>query len=306
MKTTPTQKRLAIIGFGSLGQACAKAIANDAQLKLGGVVRQAQHIRQSLPEPFQNINVVSHISELGELDAALICVPTQQAFATAHDILQRGTAIVECANLHSQAFHEHKEMLDRVAIHHKTTAVVGAGWDPGALSVFRGLFALLTPKGHTETILRPGINLHHSALAHAVKGVHKAMSTELRTNGGELQRYVYVELEQGADFSRIEQTILSDPLFLDSTTQVFAVDDISTLEDEGHGVLLERRGSAAGSGHQLLLLESRCSDTALAAQVMVAAARTLPSRGHRAYSLFDLPLSALWGELRDSAEADWT
>ena len=173
------------------------------------------------------------------------------------------------------------------------------------MSVFRALFALLTPKGHTETSLRPGINLHHSALAHAVEGVHRAMSTELRTHSGELQRYVYVKLEQGADFEQVEQAILGDPLFLDSTTQVFAVDDIATLEDEGHGVLLERRGSAAGSGHQLLLLESRCSDTALAAQVMVAAAHTLPSRGHRAYSLLDLPLSALWGEPRENAEADW-
>ena len=298
-------KRIAIIGFGLLGQACAKAIGNDAALRLVGVVRQPHHVHEPLAEPFQHLTTVSHISELGQLDAALICVPTQHALGIAHDIMQHGTAIVECANIHGQAFLDHKEKLDRFAILYKTTAIVGAGWDPGAVSIFRSLFAVLTPKGHTDFNLRPGINLHHSSLVHTIAGVRKAMSTELRTNDGRLQRYVYVEMERGADFAQIEQAILGDPLFLDSTTQVFAVDDITTLEDEGHGVLLERRGSAAGSSHQLLLLESRCCVTALAAQIMIAAAHTLPSHGHHAFSLFDLPLSTLWGELRKTAEAEW-
>ncbi len=46
MKTAVAQTRLAIIGFSKLGQACTKAIANDVQLKLVGVVRQPQHVRQ--------------------------------------------------------------------------------------------------------------------------------------------------------------------------------------------------------------------------------------------------------------------
>ena len=127
MKSTTAQTRLAIIGFGELGQACARAIANDTTLKLVGVVRQPQHANRPLAEPFQNLTVVSHINELDNVDAALICVPTALAFATAHDILQHGIAIVECSELHGQAFHEYKERLDRVAIHHKTTAIVGAG-----------------------------------------------------------------------------------------------------------------------------------------------------------------------------------
>lgn len=40
-----TQTRLAIVGFGRLGQACARAIALDERLVLTGIVRIAGHER---------------------------------------------------------------------------------------------------------------------------------------------------------------------------------------------------------------------------------------------------------------------
>ena len=86
---------------------------------------------------------------------------------------------------------------------------------------------------------------------------------------------------------------------------VFPVESVAALEDEGHGVFMERRGAAAGCGHQLFLLEARFSKLALTAEVMLAAARALPGCKARAYGLFDLPLGRLWGELRDRAEKEW-
>ena len=295
--------RLAIIGFGKLGKACAQVIQTDDQADLVGIVR---HTPESpLPPPFNDIPTETHISGLVPVDAALICVPIESVAGVAHDLLQQGIPIVECASLHGDAFEEHFQEIDRIARHHKVAAIVGAGWDPGVLSVFRSLFALLTPKGHTEITRRPGVNLHHTTVARAIPGVREALVTELRTSTDKTQRYVYVEIENGADLEQIEQAICSDPLYLNEETLVIPVDSVTTLEEEGHGVLMERRGVSGITAHQLMLLEARYSEPALAAAVMVAAARTLNRYGNRAYSLFELPLDALWGRLHEQARKEW-
>jgi diaminopimelate dehydrogenase len=297
--------RLAIIGFGRLGKACAQAVMEDEQFTLAGIVRRPEQTTQSLSAPFQDVPVAAHISELKQVDAALVCVPTEGTIGVAHDLLQHRIPIIECATLHGEEFLAHKREIDRIASHHKVLAIVGAGWDPGALSLFRSLFALLSPKGFTEISRRPGISLHHTTIAGAIPGVKGALATELRDSEGKRQNYIYVELEEGADVSEVEHAIRNDPLFIDEETLVFPVQNIASLEQEGHGVVLERRGSVAGSEHQLFLLEARFSEYALSAQVMIAAARTLSSRRKRAYSLMDLPLNALWGELREWAEQEW-
>lgn len=294
---------LCIVGFGKLGRACADTIRMDGQADLVGVVRR--NPAAPLPARFSEIPAVAHISELAQVDAALICVPTEHVAGVAHDLLQHGIPIVECATLHGQAFEDHFNEIHRIASRHKVPAIVGAGWDPGALSVFRGLFALLTPKGHTEMTHRPGVSLHHTTAARAIPGIREALSTELRTSAGKTQRYVYIELEKGVQLEQVEQLIRSDPLYLDSETLVILVDSVATLEEESHGVLMERRGEAGETAHQLLLLEARYSEPALAAAMMVAAARTLHMSGKQAYSLFELPPGALWGALQEQARKEW-
>lgn len=296
--------RLAVIGFGQLGRACAKAILDDEQTVLSGIVRRPASLVPKREPRFEDIVMASHISELGPVDCALICVPPEQVIGVAHDLIQRDIPVVECARLHGEAFAEHKKEIDRLVSHHKGTAIVGAGWDPGILSVIRGLFALVTPHGHTEVSWRPGVTLHHTTVAAAVPGLKGALSTELRTSDGKSQRYVYIEVEEGADFARVEREIRQDPLFLGAETFVFPVPNIRQLEEEGNGILLERRGATADAEHQLLLLEARFSESALAARTMISAARTTPRAHHRAYSLFDLPLGGLWGELREWAEKE--
>lgn len=297
--------QLAVIGFGTLGRACAAAITEDEQLTLAGIVRRPESLSERLPHPFSQVPLVSHASELARVDAALICVPTSEVQAVAHDLLQHRTPVVECATLHDMAFREHRDELDRIASRHKVAAIVGAGWNPGALSLFHTLFTLLIPRGHTQTSRHTAASLHHTNAARSVAGVREALSTELRSADGKVQRYVYVELEGGADQERIRAAIQSDPLFLGEETLVFTVEDIRVLEDERHGILMERRGSAAANDHQMLLLEARYSEATLAAAVMTAAARAIPTCSHGAFTLLDLPPGSLWGNLRKMAEQEW-
>ena len=293
---------LAVVGFGKLGRACIRAINEDEQSVLVGVVRQAGSVGQKLPAGYENVSVAGHITELGHVDAALICVPTEAVLGIAHDLMQAGVPVVECATLHGKPFEEHKKELDRYAIRYKIPAIVGAGWDPGMLSVFRDLFALLIPKGFTELTHSPGINVHHTILAQTIPGIKSALSTERSTAGGKRQHYIDVELEEGATLDAVEDAIQQDPLFLDEDIFIFPVDSVAVLEEEGQGVLLERRGTAGMAGHQLLLLEGRFSERVLSAQVMIAATRALSTKGHHAYSLLDLPPGSLWGKLRELTE----
>jgi diaminopimelate dehydrogenase len=220
-------------------------------------------------------------------------------------LLHHGIPTVDCITLHGEALHAHKEASHKLALRHNTPAIVGAGWDPGALSVFRSWFALLTPGGTTETTHRPGVSLHHTVMARSVIGVKDALCAEVRAADGKLQRYVYVELQQGANADQVAEAIRADPLFLGDDTQVFPVENVASLEQEGRGVVLDRRGSAGRLGHQHFVLEGRFDEAVMTAQVMLAAARALPDLEAGAYSLMDLPLRLLWGERTEKAERDW-
>ncbi|OYV15935.1 MAG: hypothetical protein CG438_1771 [Methylococcaceae bacterium NSP1-1] len=293
--------RLAIIGLGNLGHKCAEAIFADQSTELAGIVQRT--ITSSAIG--LNVPAVTHISELKEVDAALICVPPDAVMGIAKGLLQSRIPVVECARLHGEAFLKHKSEIHRVALLYKMPAVVGAGCDPGALSLFRSYFALLAPYGHTEISLHTGSSLHHTLAAEGIKGVRKALATELKSIGGTVQRYVYVELEPSADAAEIERIIANDPVFLDEQTLVFPVPSIATLEETNRGVLLERHGKPGNASHSSFLLEARFDEASIAARMMLAAAQALPAQSAGAYSLLDLPLGSLWGQQRPAEEKEW-
>ena len=297
--------KLTIVGFGALGHACAEAILCTDDLTLAGIVRRPESVAAPLPDAVSGVPAVSNILDLGDVDGALVCVPVEHVQETARDLLQHKIPVVECAKLHRGAFVRHKAAIDKMADRYHTAAVVGAGWDPGMLSLFRGLFALLTPKGDTKAHDRPGVSLHHSLTARAIDGVKDALCTELRRADGAIQRYVYVELEDGADTDLVGETIRSEPLLLDEETFVFPVDSLDTLEDEGHGTVMERWGTSGRTGHQLLLMEARFDVYAFAAQSMIGAARALPKLKPAAHSLLDIGPGALWGQVRTREEERW-
>ena len=297
--------RLAVVGLGRIGQACAELIALSQDLVVGAFVRRSQSGAEGLPDHLRHIPLATHIGQVRDADGALICVPSHAVLEAASQILHHGIPVVDCAILHGESFRAHKDAIHKQALHHKAPAVVCAGWDPGALSVFRSWLALLTPGGGTETTHRPGVTLRHTVMAKSVRGVKDALCTEVRTVDGRLQRYVYVELEKGAHADTVAEAIRIDPLFLGVETQVFPVESLAALEQEGRGVVLDRRGSTQRLGRQHFVLEGRIDEAAVTAEIMLAAVRALPDLEPGAYSLFDVPLTALWGERSRQAEQEW-
>ncbi len=278
--------RLAIVGFGRLGSACAAALHDSHDLELAGVVRHARPAK--LPPPFEHAAVAGHVRELHGVDAALVCVPAADAPGTARELLQQRLPLVECAGLEGRALEAHYAALGEAARHHRVAAVVGAGWDPGALPLVTRLFEVLIPRGQTESGPQPGVSLHHTALVERLPGVKAALACETRDAQGRRQRYVYVQLDQRASVAEIERALAADPLYAGEPTFVFAVPDVAALEVAGSGVVLERRGSGDTGAHQSLLLEARFEVATFAARVMLDAARRLPQLkpGAHRYSLW--------------------
>jgi len=280
--------RLAIVGFGRLGRACAAALRDSHDLDLAGVVMRSQ---AALPHPFEHVSVAGHVRELANVDAALVCVPAEQVQGVAREILQQRLPVIECAILEGRALSAHHEALGEAARRHRVPAVVAAGWDPGALPLLNRLFEVLIPHGRTETGKHPGLSLHHTAAVERVSGVRSALACESRAADGQLQRYLYLQLDKGVRLETVEQAIRADPLYAGEETLVFPVDDLAAFEAAGSGMVLERRGTGgagdAGS-HQSLLLEARFDVARFAARIMLDAARRLPQLkpGAHAYALW--------------------
>jgi diaminopimelate dehydrogenase len=280
------RQRLAIVGFGRLGRACAEAIVESHDAELAGAVCRPGS-RQRLEPPHERVKVVTHVRDLGQVDVVLVCVPATAASAVARELLQQGLAIVECAALAEEARAAYYAGLDDFARRRRTRAVLGAGWDPGVFTLLRHCFETLIPKGASALTRRPAVSLHHTAAAAAVKGVKGALACEYSDANGRTQRYVYVELAQGARLDAIAAEISADPAFVGEDTRVFLVDSIAALEEEAQGILFERRGTARSGAHQTLLVEGRFDPVTFAARAMLDAARRLPALhvgGHR-YSL---------------------
>lgn len=275
--------RVAIVGFGRLGRACAAAVEEAPDLALAGVVRRQL---APLPAPFAAVRVAQHIRDLESVEAALLCVSANDSAAVASELLQGGLPVVECAQLGEHARSEYYSLLDNVARRHRVRAVVGAGWDPGALPLLQRLFEVLIPRGHTQVGKHPGLTLHHSAALEDIPGVTEALSGEWPDAQGKPKRYVYVQLAEGADAQRVRTAIRSDPLFAEEATEVLPMADLTALEAP-EGMVLERRAAPRAGEHQSLTLDARFEAAVFAARVMTDAARMLPflSPGAHPYAL---------------------
>ncbi|UVT18380.1 MAG: hypothetical protein H8K03_11020 [Nitrospira sp.] len=80
------------------------------------------------------------------------------------------------------------------------------------------------------------------------------------------------------------------------------LESLPSVEQEGRGVVLDRRVFSQRFGRQHFVLERRFDEAAVLPEVMLAAARAPADVDPGAYSLVDLPLSPVWSERTDKEE----
>lgn len=281
------KRKVAIIGYGNIGKYAVQAVEAAPDLQLVGVVRRSA----SGPKPpeLADIPVVTSIKELEGVEVAILCTPTRQVEKYAKECLALGINTVDSFDIHSEIVSLRRE-LDQVARENNSVAVVSAGWDPGTDSMIRCIFEMMAPKGITYTNFGPGMSMGHTVAVKAIDGVKDALSLTIPIGTGLHRRMVYVETEEGVNFEEIKQRILEDPYFVNDETHVIQVDNVDSLIDRGHGVLMERKGVSGATQNQLFTFEMRINNPALTSQNMIAAARASFKQKPGAYTMIEIPI----------------
>lgn len=281
--------RVAIVGYGNVGQYALEAIEAAPDMELAGVVEQRSGFIDNKPLELTNIKVADNIKELGSVDVAILCVPTRITLDVAKEALELGINTVDGYDIHGELW-DLKQDLDKIAKENNAVSIISAGWDPGTDSIMRVLMEAMAPKGITYTNFGPGMSMGHTVAVKSKEGVKDGLSMTVPTGTGIHRRMVYVELEDGANFKEVEEAIKTDSYFITSETIVTQVDDISILTDMGHGVEMERKGVSGKTQNQLFSYSMRINNPALTSQVLVCSARATIKQKPGAYTLIEVPV----------------
>ena len=233
--------------------------------------------------------VVKSIKELDGVQVAILATPTRKVEEHAKECLALGINTVDSFDIHTQIV-DLRRSLDQEAKKHGAVSIISAGWDPGSDSIVRTLMESLAPKGITYTNFGPGRSMGHSVAVRAIEGVKDALSMTIPVGTGIHRRMVYVELEDGADFSTVKSAIKADPYFVNDETHVKQVASVDALNDVGHGVNLVRKGVSGKTHNQHFEFNMSINNPALTAQVLVNVARASLKQQPGAYTMIEIPV----------------
>ena len=279
--------RAAVVGYGNIGKSVVEALQAAPDFEIAGIIRR--NGAENKPAELASYEVVKDITDLKDVDVAIVASPTRQVEEQAKKILALGINTVDSFDIHTQIT-SLRRSLGETAKANNSVAIISAGWDPGSDSVVRTLLEAIAPKGITYTNFGPGRSMGHSVAVRAIEGVKDALSMTIPTGTGIHRRMVYVELEEGADFKTVEAAVKNDPYFVNDETHVKQVPCVDDLNDVGHGVNLVRKGVSGTTHNQLFEFNMRINNPALTAQVMVCCARATMRQQPGCYTMIEVPV----------------
>ena len=160
--------RAAIVGYGNIGHYTLEALQAAPDFEIVGIVRR--NGAENKPMELEPYRVVKNITELENVDVAILATPTRSVEAYAKECLALGINTVDSFDIHTQIV-DLRRSLDAVAKEHNSVSIISAGWDPGSDSIVRTLMQSLAPKGISYTNFGPGMSMGHTVAVKAIKGV---------------------------------------------------------------------------------------------------------------------------------------
>ena len=279
--------RVAIVGYGNIGQYALQALEAAPDMEVAGVVRRSGS--ENCPAELAAYPVVKHISELKDVDVAILATPTRSVEQYALECLALGINTVDSFDIHSKIV-DLRRSLNAAAKEHGAVAIISAGWDPGSDSIVRTLMQSLAPKGISYTNFGPGMSMGHTVAVKAIDGVKDALSMTIPVGTGIHRRMVYIELKEGYNFDEVAAAIKADAYFVNDETHVMQVPCVDELKDMGHGVNLTRKGVSGVTQNQLFEFNMRINNPALTSQVLVNVARATMRQRPGAYTMIEIPV----------------
>ncbi len=288
--------RAAIVGYGNIGKFVLDALIAAPDFEVAGIVRRDPN---NVPEELKKYSVVSSITELKNVDVAVLSAPTRKVEEYAIECLKLGINTVDSYDIHGGIV-DLRRSLDKVAKENNKVSIISAGWDPGTDSMIRSIMEFMAPKGITYTNFGPGMSMGHSVAAKAIDGVKDALSMTIPLGTGVHRRMVYIELQEGYDFNQVASALKADDYFAHDETHVKQVVSVDALKDMGHGVNMVRKGVSGNTQNQLLEFDMKINNPALTSQVLVAAARAAMKQQAGAYTMIEVPvIDFIYGDRED-------
>ena len=279
--------RAAVVGYGNIGKYTVEALEASEDFEIAGIVRRQG--AENRPAELAAYDVVKDITELHDVDVAILATPTRSCEEYAKKILPLGINTVDSFDIHTSIL-DYRAALMPVCKASGTVAIISAGWDPGSDSIVRTLMESLAPKGLSYTNFGPGMSMGHSVCVRSKAGVKNALSMTIPKGEGIHRRMVYVELEEGASLEEVTAAIKADPYFASDETHVFAVPSVDAVRDMGHGVNLVRKGVSGKTQNQRIEFNMSINNPALTAQVLVNVARASLRQQPGCYTMIEVPV----------------
>ena len=279
--------RAAVVGYGNIGHYSVQALEVATDFEIAGIVRR--NGAENKPAELAEYEVVKDITELKDVDVAILATPSRSCEEYAKKILALGINTVDSFDIHTGIV-DYRATLMPICKEHNAVAVISAGWDPGSDSIVRTLMQSLAPKGLSYTNFGPGMSMGHSVCVRSKAGVKNALSVTIPKGEGLHRRMVYVELEEGAKLEDVAKAVKEDPYFANDETHVFAVDSVDEVRDMGHGVNLVRKGVSGKTQNQRMEFNMSINNPALTGQVLVNVARASVRQQPGCYTMVEIPV----------------
>jgi len=159
----------AIIGNGNLGKACKEQILKRPdEFDLVGTFSRRESDETI---PYQHLE-----RYLGEIDVTLFCGgSSNDAPIMVPELNEMGLSTVDSYDNHGEIKNQnYQNAIKQATDKSETTAIIGAGWDPGFLSIQRILNKALIPDGAHNTFYggeRGGLSMGHTNALKRIDGV---------------------------------------------------------------------------------------------------------------------------------------
>lgn len=312
-----------IIGYGNLGKGVESALMHSEYFKLVKIFSK----RKGLVSPFNNkFDLTNNLEKyVGKIDILFLCGGSYS------DIEEIGPKAIKNFNT-VDSFDTHAKLekyinsLDKEAKTSNKVAVCAGGWDPGLMSMIRLIFNSIAPV-HTpaNSFWGMGVSQGHSDAIRRVKGVKNAIQYtvpnkkivgncykefDYTPKGTEKHsRLCYVVLEDGADASAVKNEIVNMPNYFlgyKTTVKFISEEKLKKMQQKMfHKGLVVKNFKCSDKFATKLNFELDVeSNPFFTSEILVtlacAVAKLSKEQKFGAYSVFDLPLSYLTMEDRNT------
>ena len=267
--------RIGLLGYGNLSRGIESAIKRNEDEKLVAVFTRRDPSTVKINTESVKVDTVDNILEYkDQIDVLMICGGSATDLPKQTPEYAKYFNVIDSFDTHAKV-PQHFAAVDTAAKEGGKLAMISCGWDPGMFSIARIYAESVLPAGKHYTFWGKGVSQGHSDAARRVEGVKDARSYTIpveeamdAVRSGKQpeftaremhKREVFVVLEEGADASKVENTIKTMPDYYadyDVTIHFISEEEMKKNHAElPHGGFVMRSGVTGDEGQHHELIE---------------------------------------------------